>query len=151
MRASGWTVDADVPDRPEHPKRNQRLDTRRPAALRIEDVTVRRWGASQRDGHCMVTGRVAGIQGRSVGILALACLVMVGCCLMFVCREPVMMLRMIVVGVGVNVQCDGLNRSRRESQREQRSRKTMHIIESRRVWSHRQTSPKEWQTFRSHV
>jgi hypothetical protein len=126
----------------ENPGWNQWLDDQRAAAVAIDDGRVRQRCASQRNGYGMLAGRVAGIEGWSVAIRTFGCLVVVvGSRLMSVRRETVMVLRMIVVGVRVNVQRRRFRRSRRENDRKQRNPETMHGIESMGASPHRQTRP----------
>ncbi len=65
--------------------------------LRIHDLGVRHRDASHRDGHGM-RASVARFQNRPIG------LVVHGRPVMLVCRGPVMVLGMIVIGVRVDVQ-----------------------------------------------
>jgi hypothetical protein len=74
----------------------------------------------------VLAGILARTQGRSVVVAVGGGLVVPGSRLMLVGREPMVVLRVIVAGVGVNVQREALDRGRGHHQSEQDRHETMH-------------------------
>jgi hypothetical protein len=80
-------------------KRNQRLDNAGVGALRVYRIDMRQWRTAHCDRHRMQAG-VAGFKVRD----SIAFLVMRWRTMMLVRGESVVVLRMIVIGVRVDVQ-----------------------------------------------
>lgn len=90
-------MDAYVGDGVRQPKEGEGLNKRRRGALNVPDLSVCEGRAAERQGH-RVLGRVARCPSGPAGLLLRRRPVMV------VSSEPVTMLGMVVVAVGVDVQ-----------------------------------------------
>jgi hypothetical protein len=128
------TVDADVRERLEQTNWNQGLDTPWAAVLRIYRIDMGQSDTAHGDRHRVQAG-VAGLEVRR----PIALLVMRGRMIVLVRGGPVVMLRMIVIGVQVRVQRRELAGGRGQRESEQDCRYAMHKRECMRRERARQT------------
>jgi hypothetical protein len=130
-------VDADIRERLDRSNWNQGLDNPWAAVLRIYRIDLGHRGTAHGDRHRMQAG-VAGLKvRRTIALLVMRCRTIM---LMLVRGGPVLMLRMIVIGVQVRVQRRELARGRDQRDSEQDCRYAMHKRECMRRERARQTT-----------